>query len=143
MLNMSQTIGYNTVTRSIHFFFFDRATARKYERVIVPFRGAVYLVSNMHQPNTRSVWVRQLGRSGLRTATIHCGFIQYDPNHGCRSPDRIFWGTYRGKDQFGRHEFLHSLFSDFVCQKVTVHMAICSNFFQGICCIIWFGEMLN
>ena len=46
MLHVTKHINYNDVQRSIHFHCFDRATARKYELMSVPFRGAIYRLYN-------------------------------------------------------------------------------------------------
>ena len=42
LLHVTKHTNYNDVQRSIHSHFFDRATARKYEIMSVPFRGAIY-----------------------------------------------------------------------------------------------------
>uniref|UniRef100_H3GY86 Uncharacterized protein n=1 Tax=Phytophthora ramorum TaxID=164328 RepID=H3GY86_PHYRM len=67
MLNVTKTISYNYVRRSIHFFFFDRATARKHELTTVPFKRTIYRLANAHIKDTRSVWARQFDRNGVRT----------------------------------------------------------------------------
>ncbi|KAE9203796.1 hypothetical protein PF005_g14038 [Phytophthora fragariae] len=68
MLNMTKTISFNFVQRNIHFFFFDRVTAQKYQNTLVSFMGVVYPLSNVHHQATGSVWSRQLGRDGVRLA---------------------------------------------------------------------------
>ncbi|POM81568.1 Hypothetical protein PHPALM_440 [Phytophthora palmivora] len=68
MLNMTKTISYNSVRRSIHFFFFDRQTALKFQLAVVPYKGTVYRVVNVHREDTGSVWDRQLDGGGVRMA---------------------------------------------------------------------------
>ncbi|EEY65473.1 uncharacterized protein PITG_16765 [Phytophthora infestans T30-4] len=62
MRSSVKTISYNHVHRSLHFFFFDRAAARQYQNVQVPF----YRLANVHGPDTGSVWTRQLAQDGTR-----------------------------------------------------------------------------
>lgn len=62
ILNVAKKINFNDVDKNIHFHFFDRATARKYKMVAVPSKGSVYRLANLYQPDTCSVWSRQLGR---------------------------------------------------------------------------------
>ncbi|KAI9993677.1 hypothetical protein PInf_015974 [Phytophthora infestans] len=66
MVSLIKTISYNHAQRSVHFFFFDRATARQFEQVQIPFRRVVYRLANVHQPDFGSIWDRQLGRDGTR-----------------------------------------------------------------------------
>ena len=42
MLNLAKMISYNYVQRSIHIYFFDRATAAKFQDTFVPFKEIVY-----------------------------------------------------------------------------------------------------
>lgn len=69
MLNLAKTIAYNDIKRSIHIFFFDRATAAKFQGLQVPFRGVMYSLGNVHRPDTGSVWDRQLNSDGVRRTT--------------------------------------------------------------------------
>ena len=48
LLRTLKTISYNPADKSIHLFFFDRATARKFQHTSVPFRRAVYKLENWH-----------------------------------------------------------------------------------------------
>ncbi|KAE9303207.1 hypothetical protein PR003_g22064 [Phytophthora rubi] len=66
MLHLTKTISYNHVQRSIHLFFFDRATARKYQLLAIPYNRTIYHLVNVHAPDTGSVSARQLGRDGTR-----------------------------------------------------------------------------
>lgn len=66
MLNLAKTIAYNDIKRSIHIFFFDRPTAAKFQGMQVPFRGIMYSLTNMHRPDTGSVWDRQMNSDGVR-----------------------------------------------------------------------------
>ena len=68
LLNVAKTIIFDTVQRRIHIVFFDRQTASRYEMATIPFRGALYRVSNMHPPVKGSVWARQLDTGGVRLA---------------------------------------------------------------------------
>ncbi|OWZ20446.1 hypothetical protein PHMEG_0005137 [Phytophthora megakarya] len=45
LISHTKTIGYSKATKSIHFFFFDRASAAKYAMTIVPFKRRVYRLS--------------------------------------------------------------------------------------------------
>ncbi|EEY62138.1 uncharacterized protein PITG_14030 [Phytophthora infestans T30-4] len=69
MLHLVKTISYDHTKRSIHFHTFDRATARRFQDTQVPFKRAVYRLRNPHQPDTGSIWARQLGNDGVRTDT--------------------------------------------------------------------------
>eukprot|EP00644_Phytophthora_capsici_P009459 jgi/Phyca11/15428/fgenesh1_pg.PHYCAscaffold_13_\ len=77
MLSLIKTISYNHAQRSVHFFFFDRATARQFEQVLVPFRKVVYRLTNVHQPDSGSIWDRQLGRDGTRLTQKHIRTVSF------------------------------------------------------------------
>ena len=80
MLIIAKHINSNDVQRSIHFHSFNRAKARKYELLSVPFRVAIYRLSNMHQADTGSVigtpvgtrWGAHGDSSGVRCETSQC-----------------------------------------------------------------------
>ena len=55
LLNVAKTISYNQVDRSIRFYFFDQATARELESIVIPFRSVVYRMINVHLPAPGSV----------------------------------------------------------------------------------------
>ena len=65
LLRTMKTISYNPADKSIHLFFFDRATARQFQHTSVPFRRAVYRLENRHGPSLRSPWDRQQGASSI------------------------------------------------------------------------------
>ncbi|ETN10696.1 hypothetical protein PPTG_09789 [Phytophthora nicotianae INRA-310] len=145
MLSLTKTISYNHAQRSLHFFFFDRATARQFDHVQVPFRRAVYRLANMHQPDSGSVWDRQVGRDGMRltqkrryevdiyniTRFTDLGLLEeyfqqhiltkfdWDPMDSCR-PESLTATVWR----------------------LSVHTAECPDFLRGIVRIVWYGRTL-
>ena len=66
LLNVAKTISYNPVERSIQFNFFDRATARNFGTVTIPFRSVVYRVNNVHLPATDPFGPGRLTELALR-----------------------------------------------------------------------------
>jgi hypothetical protein len=90
MLALAKTISYNRAERSLHFFFFDRATARKYQTTMVPFRKKIYRLINVHPVDTGTVGQRQFGRDGTRLEStrqyaidIHYSRTIRTGGHGC------------------------------------------------------------
>ncbi|KAE9050065.1 hypothetical protein PR001_g2742 [Phytophthora rubi] len=70
MLNITKTISYNHVQRSVHFFCFDRVTARKYQLMYIQFQKQIYTLANVHGPDAGTVWDLQLAWDGTRPAMI-------------------------------------------------------------------------
>ena len=54
LLRTLKTISYNHADNSIHLFFFDSATARKFQHTSASFRQAVYRLENRNGPSLRS-----------------------------------------------------------------------------------------
>ncbi|CAI5713867.1 unnamed protein product [Peronospora destructor] len=145
MCNVAKHINFNDVQRSIHFHFFDRATARKYELVIVLFKGAVYRLANMHQPDTGSVWARQLGSDGMRIATQ----LEYDVelHNVTRFTDIGRLTAYFEKyiaAEFELEDLDTCTPNSWTSNvwKVTVKMARCPEFLRGIVRIIWYRRTI-
>lgn len=68
MLNLPKTLSYNYVQRSIHVYFFDRATAKRFQDTLIPFKGIVDKPTNAHRYDTGSGWTSRRGRDGSRLA---------------------------------------------------------------------------
>ncbi|KAF1314487.1 Rxlr effector protein, partial [Globisporangium splendens] len=75
MLRDLKAAEYNDSTHSLHFYFFDRSTAAKWDRMTIPFRRQLVQLISAHpmettgeRPEAKSVWNRQLGADGLQNA---------------------------------------------------------------------------
>ncbi|KAF1322124.1 hypothetical protein FI667_g11570, partial [Globisporangium splendens] len=75
MLRDLKAAEYNDSTHSLHFYFFDRSTAAKWDRMMIPFRRQLVHLISAHpmettgeRPEADSVWNRQLGADGLQNA---------------------------------------------------------------------------
>ncbi|KAF1321087.1 hypothetical protein FI667_g12097, partial [Globisporangium splendens] len=75
MLRDLKAAEYNGSTHSLHFYFFDRSTAAKWDRMTIPFRRQLVHLISAHptettgeRPEADSVWNRQLGADGLQNA---------------------------------------------------------------------------
>lgn len=63
MLALAKTISYDAPRRTIHFYFFDRAMATRFQTTRVPFKGLVYQLLNKHPTAVHgTVWERQKER---------------------------------------------------------------------------------
>ncbi|KAL3658992.1 hypothetical protein V7S43_015877 [Phytophthora oleae] len=141
MMNLAKTISYNHAQQAIHFFFFDRATAKKFELVAVPYKGMVHRVRNMHGPDVGTVWGRQLDRYGVRTAERTMYEVKL--YNITRFMD-IGWLTAYLQKHIAAEVELEDMD---VCTpnsrtstiwKLTVKMAGCPEFLRGIVRILWF-----
>ncbi|KAL3667569.1 hypothetical protein V7S43_007123 [Phytophthora oleae] len=142
MFNLAKTISYNHAQQSMHFFFFDRATAKKFELVMIPYKGMVHRVRNMHGPDAGTVWDPQLDRYGVRTAERT--MYEVKMYNITRFMDIGRLTTYLQQNTAAEVK-LEDLD---VCTpnsktstvlKLTVKMAGCPEFLRGIIRIIWFG----
>ncbi|KAF1328964.1 D-3-phosphoglycerate dehydrogenase, partial [Globisporangium splendens] len=75
MLKDLKAAEYNDSTHSLHFYFFDRSTAAKWNKMTIPFRRQLVQLISAHQtettgerPEANNVWNRQLGADGLQNA---------------------------------------------------------------------------
>ncbi|KAF1336553.1 hypothetical protein FI667_g242, partial [Globisporangium splendens] len=75
MLKDLKAAEYNDSTHSLHFYFFDRSTAAKWNKMTIPFRRQLVQLISAHQTETtgerqeaNNVWNRQLGADGLQNA---------------------------------------------------------------------------
>ncbi|KAF1333494.1 Rxlr effector protein, partial [Globisporangium splendens] len=75
MLKDLKAAEYNDSTHSLHFYFFDRSTAAKWNKTTIPFRRQLVQLISAHQTETtgerqeaNNVWNRQLGADGLQNA---------------------------------------------------------------------------
>ncbi|KAF1332039.1 hypothetical protein FI667_g3867, partial [Globisporangium splendens] len=75
MMRVLKAAEYNDSTHSLHFYFFDRSTAAKWDRMTIPFRRQLVHLISAHptettgeRPEADSVWNRQLGVGGLQNA---------------------------------------------------------------------------
>ncbi|KAG1690420.1 hypothetical protein DVH05_028096 [Phytophthora capsici] len=145
MLSLIKTISYNHAQRSVHFFFFDRATARQFEQVLVPFRKVVYRLTNVHQPDSGSIWDRQLGRDGTRltqkrkyevdiyniTRFTDLGLLaEYLQQHISTKFDLDPMDTCRPESRTA------------TVWRLSLHTAECPDFLRGIVRIVWYGRTL-
>ncbi|ETL95253.1 hypothetical protein L917_06915 [Phytophthora nicotianae] len=122
-----------------------KTITRQFEHVQVLFRRAVYRLANIHQPDSGSVWDRQVGRDGTRltqkrryevdiyniTRFTDLGLLEeyfqqhiltkfdWDPMDSCRPESRTatVW-------------------------RLSVHTAECPDFLRGIVRIVWYGRTL-
>ncbi|KAE9067300.1 hypothetical protein PF007_g28125 [Phytophthora fragariae] len=145
MLNLAKTISYDYVRRRIHIFFFDRATAKKFQDTLVAFKGVVYKPVNMHRQDTGSVWERQLGRDGVRLAAQ-------------REYEITIYNVTRFTDIGRLSAYLQiHLAGDFELEdmddctpnsltstvwKLKIKSAECPEYLRGIVRIVWFGRTL-
>lgn len=143
LLNVAKTISYNQVERSIHFYFFDRATARDLESIEIPFRSAVYRMVNVHQPAQGSVWARQNGRDGPGFAAAREYTVEL--HNVTRFTDIGKLTAY-----FQAHIAADFELEDLdICTpnsrtstvwRLTVKLAGCPDFLRGVVRVIWFGR---
>ncbi|KAF1326320.1 Rxlr effector protein, partial [Globisporangium splendens] len=75
MLKDLKAAEYNDSTHSLHFYFYDRSTAAKWNKMTIPFRRQLVQLISAHQtettgerPEANNVWNRQLGADGLQNA---------------------------------------------------------------------------
>ncbi|KAF1324670.1 hypothetical protein FI667_g9589, partial [Globisporangium splendens] len=75
MLKDLKAAEYNDSTHSLHFYFFDRSTAAKWNKMTIPFRRQLVQLISAHptettgeQQETNNVWNRHLGAGGLQNA---------------------------------------------------------------------------
>ncbi|KAF1323645.1 Rxlr effector protein, partial [Globisporangium splendens] len=85
MLRDLKAAEYNDSTHSLHFYFFDRSTAAKWDRMTIPFRRQLVHLISAHptettgeRPEADSVWNRQLGADGLQNAESRSSCIHAD-----------------------------------------------------------------
>ncbi|KAF1336039.1 Rxlr effector protein, partial [Globisporangium splendens] len=85
MLRDLKAAEYNDSTHSLHFYFFDRSTAAKWDRMTIPFRRQLVHLISAHPTETTgerteadSVWNRQLGADGLQNAESRSSCIHAD-----------------------------------------------------------------
>ncbi|KAG1699175.1 hypothetical protein DVH05_014092 [Phytophthora capsici] len=145
MLNLAKTLSYNYVQRSIHVYFFDRATAKRFQDTLIPFKGIVYRPTNAHRYDTGSGWTSRRGRDGSRLAEdkeyvidlfniarvtdvgrltayfrkhLEVGFELEDRDANIpSSPETVYW-------------------------QLTIKSAECPEFLRGIVRLLWFGRSL-
>lgn len=145
MLTLAKTISYNHVQRSLHFFFFDRATARQFQTVQVPFKMQVYRLGNVHRQTSGSVWSRQLGRDGTRPTSQ----LQYeiDIHNVTRFTDigRLVAYLQQHITVTFEMEDLDTCTPESrtsTVWRLTAQTAECPDFLRGIVRIVWFGRTL-
>ncbi|CAI5726723.1 unnamed protein product [Hyaloperonospora brassicae] len=142
-LNVAKTISYNPLQRCIHFYFFDRVTARNFELVAVPFRGVIYRVANQHPPSKGSVWARQIGRDGTRLARVREYAVEL---HNVTRFTDIGRLTAYLQEHIAADFELEDLDSctpnsrTSTVWRLTIKMAGCPDFLREIVRIMWFGR---
>jgi hypothetical protein len=145
MLGLAKTLSYDCAERSIHFFFFDRATASKFELTQVPYSGAVYQLRNVHNPHSGSVWTRQLGRDGVRVTTqreyeIHISNITRFTDVGRLA---AFLQKHLAVDfELDDMDDCTPNSRTSMQWKLKIKSAECSQYLRGIVRIFWFGRTL-
>ncbi|EGZ18643.1 hypothetical protein PHYSODRAFT_502046 [Phytophthora sojae] len=145
LLSQTKTISFNRVKKSIHFFFFDRATAARHALTPVPFKGRVYRLMNVHGPDRGTPWERQLGRAGVSMSPP----TEYEVR--LYNITR-FMDIGRLTAFFKKHSQAEFDFEDLdACTpnsrtstvwKLTFKLAGCPEFLRGIQRIIWFGASI-
>ena len=141
LLNVAKTISYNPVERSIHFFFFDRATARNFEDASIPFRSIVYRVTNVHLPATGSVWARQVDRPCVATAreyTVELHNVTRFTDIGRLTA--YFQAHIAAEFDLEDLDIFTPNSRTSTVWRLTIHLAGCPDFLRGIVRIIWFGR---
>ncbi|EEY55695.1 uncharacterized protein PITG_09656 [Phytophthora infestans T30-4] len=145
MLSLAKTISYNHVQRSLHFFFFDRATARSFQAVQVPFHRMVYRLLNVHRPDTGSVWGRQLRRDGTRvTAQRHYEIEIYNITRFTDVGRLVAYLQQHIATKFEMDD-MDTCTPDSrtsTVWKLTDQAAECPDFLRGIVRIMWYGRPL-
>jgi len=145
LFNMAKTISYNETTRTIHFFFFDRATAVKYQRMQIPFNGVIHGLRNAHQPDSGPVWARQLGRDGVRLAAQREYAIDiYNVTRFTDVGRLLAYLQKHVKVEFDLEDrgigTPNSRTS--TVWRMTMKSAKCPEFLRGIVRLMWFGRAL-
>ncbi|OWZ18037.1 LOW QUALITY PROTEIN: hypothetical protein PHMEG_0007942 [Phytophthora megakarya] len=120
LISQTKTIGYNKATKSIHFFFFDRASAAKYAMIIVPFKERLTnLETCIRRPEGQSGSdsPERMGRAKHHVQNTHA--VDLEGMDGCTPESRTstIW-------------------------KVTFKLAAYPEFLQGIVRIIWFDSSI-
>ncbi|EEY65301.1 uncharacterized protein PITG_21776 [Phytophthora infestans T30-4] len=143
MLSLAKTISYNHVHRSLHFFFFDRATARQYRNVQVPFNRNVYRLANVHRPDTGSVWLRQLAHDGTRKSPqrqyeVDIYIITRFTDIG--RIEAYLQQNITAKFELDDLDTCRPESRTSVVWRLTVHTAECPEFLRSIVRIIWIRE---
>uniref|UniRef100_M4BBH2 Uncharacterized protein n=1 Tax=Hyaloperonospora arabidopsidis (strain Emoy2) TaxID=559515 RepID=M4BBH2_HYAAE len=142
LLGLTKAISYTRSSRTIHFYFFSKAVARKVQDVRIPIQGRVYTLANVHEPGRGSVWLNQRGPDGRL-------------GHSCTEYS-IFLHNVTRFNEIGRIAayFRSKVPTAFepedmdTCTptsrastvwKVTFFLAGCPTFLQGIVRLLWFG----
>lgn len=145
MLSQTKTISFNRVSKSIHLFFFDRATAAKHALTVVPFKGKVYRPTNVHGQLQGSAWDRQSGRNGDRM--IQRTHYEVRLFNITRFMDIGRLTAYVKKNNQADFE-LEDLD---ICTpnsrtstvwRATFKLAGCLEFLQGVVRLLWFGASI-
>ncbi|KUF81385.1 hypothetical protein AM587_10001800 [Phytophthora nicotianae] len=140
MLSLTKTISYNHAQRS-----YTSSSSTEPQPDSSSTSKAVYRLANIHQPDSGSVWDRQVGRDGTRltqkrryevdiyniTRFTDLGLLEeyfqqhiltkfdWDPMDSCR-PESLTATVWR----------------------LSVHTAECPDFLRGIVRIVWYGRTL-
>lgn len=145
MLNQTKTIGYDHVTKTIHFYFFTRTTAARHKDVRVPFYGGVYRLQNAHRTEQGSIWQRQHGLNGKPRGrrveyTVHLHNLSRFSDVG-----RIA-AYFKAKipTEFEMEDLdTHTPESrTSTIWRVTFKLAGCPTFLDGVVRLLWFGTTI-
>ncbi|EEY57026.1 uncharacterized protein PITG_10588 [Phytophthora infestans T30-4] len=145
MLHLVKTISYDHTKRSIHFHTFDRATARRFQDTQVPFKRAVYRLRNPHQPDTGSIWARQLGNDGVRTDTQREYVVDIFNVPRCTDVGRLnayLQAHIKADIEFENLDVYYPESRSSVVWRLTMKTAECPEFLRGIVRVIWYGRPL-
>ena len=145
MLSQTKTIGYDHVTKTIHFYFFTRTTAERHKDVRVPFRGAVYRLQNAHRPEHGSIWRRQQGLNGKQQGrrveyTVHLhNLTRFSDVGRIAAYFKANIPTEFEMEDLDTHT-PNSRTS--TIWRVTFKLAGCPTFLDGIVRLLWFGTTI-
>lgn len=145
MLNTTKTISYNHVQRSVHFFCFDRVTARKYQLMYIQFPKQIYALANVHGPDAGTVWDLQLAWDGTRPAMIQ--EFEVNIHNITRLTDIGRLTAYLEKHVSTGFDLedMDTSTPDSRTSKVwrlTMKSMECPEFLRGIVRVVWFGRTL-
>lgn len=76
MMKALKAAAYNPATHALHFFFYNREAASKWDGLALPFRTQLIRLVDVNavlrgQDKPKTVWDRQLGTDGLQNAVTH------------------------------------------------------------------------
>ena len=111
----------------------------------IPYRGALYRVSNMHPPVKGSVWARQLDTGGVRLAAQREYVVQLQNVTRCTDIGRLtafFEANIAAGVELDDMDTCTPNSRTSTVWKLTVKLAGCPGFLCGIVRLIWYGSTI-